>query len=138
MFTDYIDTLIEQRTNMEEENYNGGIFFPFLVKKGSSQIIAARVIPTRRKDKENICFACVKPNMQPNGIFLGFDEEELGCIYNLEIVYMRISVSSINIWHGENGESRICFAPSHSDFNAFFQKVNALFINDLRVLENMR
>lgn len=137
MFTSYMKILEEQKELLKTKNFSAGIPFPFLVMRNSGQIIAAKIIPTKRTDKHNVCFACVKSNMKPNGVFLGFDEEELKYKYNLEVVYYDIFVHEIKIEERSDGTSKLSFNPNDLDYSTFFNGANALFINDLRALENL-
>lgn len=137
MFVDYMEVLEEQKVSLQTQNFHTGIQFPFLAMRKSGRIIAAKIIPTKRTDKHNVCFACIKSNMKPNGVFLGFDEEELKYCYNLEVVYCYIFVSEIKIEERSDGTSKLSFNPDDLDYSTFFNGVNALFINDLRALENL-
>lgn len=137
MFTNYMKILEEQKELLKTKSFSTGIPFPFLVMRNSGQIIAAKIIPTKRTDKHNVCFACVKPNMKPNGVFLGFDEEELKYKYNLEVVYYDIFVSEIKIEERSDGTSKLSFNPDDSDYSTFFNGVNARLVNDLSALENL-
>ena len=137
MFVDYMEVLEEQKVLLQTQNFLTGISFPFLAIRNSGQIIAAKIIPTKRTDKHNVCFACVKSNMKPNGVFLGFDEEELKYKYNLEVVYCYIFVREIKIKERSDGTSKLSFNPNDLDYSTFFDCANALFINDLSALENL-
>lgn len=137
MFVDYMEVLEEQKVLLQTQNFRTGISFPFLAIRNSGQIIAAKIIPTKRTDKHNVCFACVKSNMKPNGVFLGFDEEELKYKYNLEVVYCDIFVQEIKIEERSDGTSKLSFNPSDVNYSIFFNWANALFINDLSALENL-
>lgn len=138
MFDEYRDILEEQRDALIKENEELGIRYPFLVKMRQGAIVAAKLIPTRRDDRYNVCFACVKPNIQPNGIFLAYNDEEVRQKYGLEIKLARIYVATIRIESSKDGFPKLVFAPSAQDYQHFFDRVGAFFVNDLRVLENMR
>lgn len=135
----YMDFFEKQKESLEEENSLGGINFPVLFTKKNA-VVAARLIPTRRDDKHNICFACAQNNdsLKPNGVFLPFNEVELMEKYGLFVVFIPIKVSKISIVKDSNGNERIYFAPTAGDYRLFFDKMKALYVASIRDLAELK
>jgi hypothetical protein len=135
MFREYTELLEAQLEVVNSENMKHGVLFPFLVK--NTRVIAAKLISTRRNDKFNVCFACVK-NLEdplPNGIFISCDENEVEEKYGLSIKYLPMKVSKVEIVVNSEGLNKIALFPVNKDFSAFFRSCGAYIINDLRAFE---
>lgn len=121
----------QQVLKLIEQSKNGGILWPFLFKKATGEMIAARPISTKRDDALNVCWACVQPvTLRPNGIFFSFNEEEQS---EVETRYLRFSTQNIGVGI-YNGGHAVNIRPSIAEYAAFFQENKAIFLKDKREL----
>ena len=130
---DYREFLEHQLEHIELQNKGVGISFPFLFKKNTAKMIAARLIKTKRDESLNVCWACLtEDRLTPNGIFFSADESEWK--ENIHVMPVFVQVSKVCIIEND-GIPMLYFMPTNEDLRRIFREFNAVYIRDKRELK---
>lgn len=130
---DYREFLEHQLEQLELENGGARISLPFLFKKNTATMIAARLIKTKRDESLNVCWACLtEDKLTPNGIFFSADESEWK--ENIDVMYVLVQVSRICIIEND-GLPMLYFVPTNEDLKKVFRTFNAVYIRDKKELK---